>query len=217
MAIRVLLADDHTIVRDGLKYLLEAQGDIQVVGYAEDGRQAIAETQRLQPDIIVMDIGMPELNGIDAAAQIRSRAPAVRVIILSMFASREHIKRAFQAGVQGYLLKESAGQEVVSAVRSVHRGMRFVSQRISNLLVEALIDQRPENAASNPIDMLTLREREVLQLVVEGKSSADIAELLSLSPKTVDTYRSRLMNKLGVTDLPGLVKFALQHGIISLD
>jgi len=216
MSIKVFLADDHTVVRDGLRFLLEAQPDITVVGDAADGREAVRQVEQLHPEVVIMDIAMPELNGIEAAQQICEVCPSTRVVILSMHSTSEHIFRAFQAGVCGYLLKESAGVEVVNAVRAVHTGQRYLSQKISNQVLDDYMRQREIADARSPLAALSPREREVLQLVVEGKSSADIAGILFISPNTVDTYRSRLMRKLDVSDLPGLVKFAIQHGLTSL-
>lgn len=216
MAIRVLLADDHTVVRDGLKALLESEGDIEVVGVAGDGMAAVQECRRLKPDVVVMDIAMPLLNGIDAAKEILSENDKVGVIVLSMYASQEHIIRALQAGVRGYLLKESAGNEVIQAIRSVAQGKRFMSSGVAELVVEDYIAIVGDSIEQNPLQKLSNRERQVLQLVVEGKTSADIAYTLQLSVKTIETYRSRLMGKLGVHDIPGLVKFAIQHGLIQL-
>ena len=214
MTIRVLLADDHAVVRDGLHLLLEGQPTIRVIGEASNGREVIGLAQHLQPDVIVMDIAMPELNGIEAARQIRAACPSTRIIILSMHSTSEHVFRALQAGATGYLLKESAGAEVVDAVRAVHAGRRYLSQKLIETGIYHVFDQR---GIESPLDRLSAREREVLQLTVEGKSSVEIAALLSLSSKTVETYRSRLMHKLGLSDLPGLVKFAIQHGLTSLD
>jgi DNA-binding NarL/FixJ family response regulator len=210
MTISVLLADDHVVVREGLRLLLEAQMDITVHGEASDGREVIRQAERLHPDVVVMDIAMPELNGIEATRQIRMVYPATQVVILSVHSTSEHVFRAFEAGALGYLLKESAGAELVEAVRAVHAGRRYLSHK----LVEAGIDdQLSRRRGKGPVNSLSVREREVLQLIVEGKSSAEIAGILSLSPKTVDTYRSRLMRKLDLDDLPSLVKFAIQHGL----
>ncbi|NOZ28994.1 MAG: response regulator transcription factor [Chloroflexi bacterium] len=217
MTIRVLLADDHAVVRDGLRLILEAQGDIAVTGDATDGREAVRLAQALQPDVIVIDIAMPLLNGIEATHQILQVCPDAQVVILSMHATSEHIYRALQAGAQGYLLKESAGQEVVEAVRAVYAGQRYLSQRIVGTVIEEYVQLRESGSSTSPLQRLTAREREILQLVVEGKSSAEIADILSLSTKTVETYRSRLMQKLDIHDLPGLVKFAIQHGLTSLE
>ena len=216
-AISVVLADDHAIVRDGLRMILEAQGDITVVGDAADGRQAVRLIQQLRPDVAVIDIAMPELNGIEATYEIRQTCPETQVVILSMHSTAEHVFRALQAGAQGYLLKESAGMEMVEAVRAVHAGRRYLSQRITETMIDDYLRQRQAAERKSPLERLTPREREVLQLVVEGKSSAEIGDILSLSPKTVETYRSRLMRKLGLRDLPSLVKFAIQHGITPLE
>ena len=217
MTIRLSLADDHAVVRDGMEALLEAEVDITVVGTAANGREAVRQVQELNPDVVVMDIAMPELNGIDAAAQIRETCPTTKVIMLSMHDSAEHIFQALKAGAQGYLLKESAGREVVTAVRAVHAGRRYLSHRIEETVIDDYVRQRKAALAESPLERLTSREREVLQLVVEGKSSAQIAETLFISRKTVETYRSRLMEKLEIKDLPGLVKFAIQHGLTDLN
>ncbi|MFQ5857358.1 MAG: response regulator [Anaerolineae bacterium] len=217
MSITVFLADDHAVVRDGLRFLLEAQPDISVIGDAANGRDAVRLVAQLCPDVVIMDIAMPELNGIEAARKIGEVCPSTQVIILSMHSTTEHIFRALQAGARGYLLKESAGIEVVNAVRAVHAGHRYLSPKISDGLIDDYVRQREAAGAKSPLARLSPREREVLQLVVEGKSSAEIADMLSLSLKTIETYRSRLMRKLGISDLPGLVKFAIQHGLTPLE
>ena len=217
MKISVLLADDHAIVRDGLRMILETQADIQVLDTVANGRQAVRQVRKLKPDVVVMDISMPELNGIEAARQILAENPQIRVVILSMHATPEYIFRTLEAGALGYLLKESASLEVADVVRAAYAGQRYLSTRISNTLVDEYLQLHKKIPTRNILDTLSEREREVLQLVVEGKSSAEIAECLSLSRKTVETYRSRIMGKLGVEDLPGLVKFAIQHGVIQLD
>ncbi|MBE9581274.1 MAG: response regulator transcription factor [Proteobacteria bacterium] len=215
MAIRVFLADDHAVVRDGLRFMLETQSDISVVGQAANGRQTVRQVQLLRPDVAVIDIAMPELNGIEATQQIREACPSTRVVILSMHATSEHIFQALRSGAQGYVLKESAGNEVIDAVRAVHAGRRYLSQRIAETLIDDYISCRKALPDRSPLERLSPREREILQLVAEGKSSAQIAETIYLSPKTVETYRSRLMQKLGVSDLPSLVKFAILHGLTS--
>jgi DNA-binding NarL/FixJ family response regulator len=217
MSITVFLADDHAVVRDGLRALLEAQPDISVIGDAANGREAVRLVAQLCPNVVVLDIAMPDLNGIEAARQIREVCPPTQVIILSMYSTTEHVFRALQAGACGYLLKESAGIEVVNAVRAVHANRRHLSQKISDRLIDDYVRQRQAAEAKGPLARLSPREREVLQLVVEGKSSAEIAGILSLSLKTVETYRSRLMRKLDISDLPGLVKFAIQHGLTPLE
>jgi DNA-binding NarL/FixJ family response regulator len=211
--INIVLADDHTIVRDGLRVFLELQSDIKVVGEATNGREAVRQVKDLLPDIVIMDITMPELNGIDATQQIIDLHTKVKVIILSMQSSSEHIFRALKAGASGYLLKESAGKEVVEAVRTVTGGKRYLSPSISETLVQDYIQVRQSSEERSPLESLSEREREILQLVINGRSSAEIADQLFLSPKTVDTYRSRMMKKLGVADLAGLIKFAVMNGL----
>ncbi len=213
MTIRVLLADDHGIVRDGLRVLLENESDMTVVGEAENGRQAIRQVSELCPDVVVMDIAMPELNGIDATHSVLEICPDTRVVILSMLSTTEHIFRAFQSGARGYVLKESAGVELVAAIRSVHAGTHYLSRKISDISTEDFLFPQPASRTKSPLERLSTREREILQLVAEGNTSAEIADLLSLSPKTVETYRSRIMHKLDVHGLPELIKFALQNGI----
>jgi DNA-binding NarL/FixJ family response regulator len=205
------------MVREGLRLILEAERDLSVIGEAADGRQAVRLIQQLAPDVVTMDIAMPILNGIEATEQILNSKTFTQIIILSMHASKEHIFRALEAGAKGYLLKESAGKEMVKAIRAVYAGNRFLSDRISQTVIEDYIHQRTADSEESPIKRLSPREREVLQLVVEGKTSAEIASNLFLSPKTVETYRSRLMHKLGIKDLPGLVKFAIQHGMTSVE
>ena len=212
--IRVILADDHAVVRDGLRVLLEAQSDLEVVGVAANGRQAVRLVHELHPDVVVMDIAMPELNGIEATQQIHDAAPSTQVLILSMHSTTEHIFRALQAGARGYLLKDSAGAEVVDAVRVVNAGRRYLSQKIASAVIDDYISERHR---ASPLDSLSPRERQILQLVAEGKSSAEAAAMLFLSPKMVDTYRSRMIQKLDIDDLPKLVKFAIQHGVTQLD
>ena len=214
MTISVFLVDDHRVLRDGLRILLDTQDDIAVIGEAEDGNGAIKGIHNKRPDVVVMDITMPELNGIDAAQVIHETLPEIGIVILSIHSDLEHIFRALQAGAQGYLLKESAGSEVVSAVRAVYLGRRYLSPSIRELVMEAYLNNRQ---IQSPLELLSMREREVLQLTVEGNSSAAIAEKMDLSPKTIETYRSRLMGKLGVHDLTELVRFAIKHGITPID
>jgi DNA-binding NarL/FixJ family response regulator len=212
MPVSVMLADDHAVVRDGLRALLEGGNDMQVVAVAGNGREAVAEALRLRPDIVIMDIAMPELDGVEATRRIVERLPDTRVLILSMYLSAEHIYRALQAGAQGYVLKESAGEEVVDAIRALRAGKRYLSHRITETVID---DYLREGTNVSPLDSLSLRERDVLQLVVEGRTNAAIAQALSLSPKTVETYRARIMKKLKVKDTVELVKFSMRHGLIS--
>ncbi len=214
MSIRVFIADDHAIMRDGLLSLLKQQPDIHVIGSACDGLETVTQVTVLKPDVVVMDISMPHMNGIEATQQILTEFPRARVIILSMHSTSEHVFRALQAGARGYLLKESAGPELVLAIRTVFSGARYLSQKITDTVVT---DYLKSDKSASPLEMLSAREREVLQLVAEGKSSLEISKLLFLSTKTIETYRSRLMTKLGIKDIPSLVKFAVQHGLTSLD
>jgi len=209
VTIRVLIADDHAIMRHGLRALLGNALDMEVVGEATTGGEALERAVRLEPDVIIMDISMPQLNGLDATSAICAKLPGVRVVILSMHADVEYAFRAFAAGASAYLLKESAISEIVTAIRAAHAGRRFIGPGIAldGTLEEALAKRK------SPLERLSIRERQVLQLVVEGHSSATIAERVHLSPKTVESYRSRLMKKVGVKDLPALVKFAIEHGL----
>jgi len=215
MSITVFLADDHTIVRDGLRYLLEAHDNIKVIGEASNGRDAVKQVKKLQPAIVIMDIFMTGLNGIEATEQICKECPSARVIMLSMQSSSESILRSLKAGASGYLLKESAGRELVNAIYTVNAGQRYLSTKVSDQMAGAYLKQT--QGITDPLAALSQREREVLQLVVEGKTSAEIAETLFLSVKTIETYRSRLMQKLGIRDIPGLIRFAIQHGITPLE
>ena len=207
---RVLLADDHAVVRDGLRALLEQVGEFDIVGMAGNGREAVAEAQRLSPDVVVMDIAMPELDGIEATRRILEKCAGTKVLILSMYLSSEHLHRAMHAGARGYVLKESAGDEVVEAVRAVQAGKRYLSHKISETMID---DYLRDGVRMSPLDSLSLRERDVLQLVVEGQTNNTIAAKLSLSPKTIETYRTRIMRKLKVHDTVELVKFAMRHGL----
>ena len=215
MSISVFLVDDHTIVRDGLRSLLEAHGDMKIVGEAANGRDAVKAVRKIQPDVVIMDILMADLNGIEATEQICREYPATRVLVLSMQSSSESILRALRAGARGYLFKESAGRELIQAIHAVHAGHRYLSAKVSDQVVGACLKQEEE--FRDPLSVLSQREREVLQLVVEGKTSAEIADILFLSAKTIETYRSRLMQKLRIRDIPGLIKLAIQQGLTSLE
>jgi DNA-binding NarL/FixJ family response regulator len=217
MSITIVLADDHAVLRDSLQFLLGAQADFTVVGVAGNGRDAVQQVAQLRPDVAILDIAMPEMNGIEAARQIRQVCSSTQVIILSMHRTPEHISQALQAGAQGYLVKESASDEVIEAVRAVHAGKRYMSQGLSDVAIEYYVSLHRDDAVRSRLDSLTAREREILQLLAEGRSSPEIADLLSLSPRTVDSYRSRIMQKLDIHHLPGLVRFAIQHGLIPLE
>lgn len=212
MRISVLIVDDHAVVRDGLQALLARAPDLQVVGVAANGREAIERARDANPDVVVMDIAMPELDGIEATRRLREKCPQSRVLMLSMHLSSEHVVRALQAGAIGFMLKESAGEEVVEAIRSVAAGRRFLGHQITERLIDGFLR---DGVQASPLDSLSLRENEVLKLVVEGHTNAEIAGRLALSVKTVETYRARIMRKLAVKDTVELVKFAMRHGITS--
>jgi DNA-binding NarL/FixJ family response regulator len=213
VTIRILIADDHGVVAEGLKHLVEAQTDLQVVALAVDGRDAVRQARDLQPDVVLMDLSMPELNGADATRAILDRDPKCRVIVLSMYSEREYVRRALKAGAVGYVVKRSAAKEVVDAIRAVHAGQRYLSPRVADVV----LDDYAGDGGNDLLAKLSQREREVLQLLAEGHTGAQIAERLSLSQKTVETYRARLVEKLGIRDVAGLVRFAIQRGIVSLD
>jgi DNA-binding NarL/FixJ family response regulator len=206
----ILVVDDHGIVRDGIRSLLRRQDGMDVVGLAATGEQAVSAAHRLRPDLIIMDLVLPVLNGIDATRRILTSLPLTKIIVLSACYTSEHVYRALRAGAHGYVIKEAAGSELVCAVRAVLSGKRYLSPSIA----AAFSGDSPNDAAArSPLERLSAREREVLHRTVEGLSSAQIGLHLSLSPKTVDTYRSRLMQKLGVSDRSTLIRFAIQHAM----
>jgi DNA-binding NarL/FixJ family response regulator len=214
MAIKVLIADDHGVVAEGLRFVVEAQADMEVIATVQDSREAVRRSMEEGPDVVLIDHAMPVLNGTEATRLIRERRPETHVIILSMYSNRVHVLRALQAGATGYVVKKSAAKEVVDAIRVVHRGGRYLSRE----LADSLIDQAVHKTGSeDPLERLSSRERQVLQMLAEGHVVADIATTLSLSPKTVETYRARMMEKLEIHDFASLIKFAIQHGITSLE
>jgi DNA-binding NarL/FixJ family response regulator len=213
-AIKVLIADDHGVVAEGLKHLVEAQPDMKVIACVTDGREAVRMARESRPDVVLMDLSMPELNGADATRAILRRDPGCRVIVLSMYAEREYVRRALKAGAVGYVVKRSAAKELVEAIRAAHAGQRYLSPRVADVVVD---DYATGEKEDDPLARLSAREREVLQFIAEGRTGAEIAERLALSQKTVETYRARLIEKLGIRDVPGLVRFAIQRGIVSLD
>ena len=213
MPINVILIDDHEVVRDGLRHLIESQPDLRFLAGFGDGSAAIRYAMSAHPDVAIVDIAMPRMNGIEVTRQIHDACPETEILILSMHADPEFIYQAFRAGARGYIIKESAGGEVVNALRVLRGGQRYLSQKIDGAEFERYLRDRGED---NPIERLSARERQVLQLIVEGRTSAEAAARLNLSPKSVDTYRSRMMKKLEIEDLATLVKFAIRHGITSL-
>jgi DNA-binding NarL/FixJ family response regulator len=212
---RVLLADDHTIVREGLLSLLNEQPDLNVVGTAENGLEAVEKARQTFPDVVVMDVAMPLLNGIEATRQLRQLLPRTNVIILTMYADDAYVLRALQAGVRGYLLKKAAAAELVRAVHAVERGTLYLSKDISQTVVERYLSS--EHPAEEEEETLSNRERQILQLVAEGHTNREIASALGITPKTVDTHRTRLMAKLDIHDTPGLVRYAIRKGMVRAD
>lgn len=210
--IRVLLADDHTLVRAGIRSLLEKMPEVEVVGEAGNGREAIELIKQLRPNVALMDIAMPELNGLEAVAQVAKFNPSVKVIILSMHANEEYVMQALRAGASGYLLKGSATSELKLALDAVAAGDTYLSPRISKQVIENYLG-RVTNTAG-PREQLTPRQREIVQLIAEGKSTKEIAGLLKLSVKTVDAHRGQIMTKLQIYDVPGLVRYAMRRGLV---
>ncbi len=215
--IRVLLAEDHTIVRKGIRSLLDSEVTISIVGEAENGRQAIEQVERLLPDVVVMDIGMPELNGLEATRQIKKRFPDVRVLILTVHTGEEYVLQILRAGASGYLVKQAAPTDLVSAIQAAYRGGIFLSPSISRKVVDEYVEQASATAELDSYEKLTDREREVLQLIAEGHSTRQIAEQLHVSVKTVETHRAHLTGKLELHSTAELTQYAIRKGVISLD
>jgi two-component system response regulator NreC len=212
---RILLADDHGIVRKGLRYLLERQPDMEVVGEAKDGREAVRLSEELDPAIVIMDIAMPFLNGIDATAQIVKRDPKIGVIVLSMHSDESYLVRVLTAGAKGYLLKDVAEVDLVRAVQAVAQGKPFFSPQISQALLEDYMRQLNQRGLQDSYDLLTDREKEILQLLAEGKSNKEVAALLDLSVYTIETHRANLMQRLGLHNTAEIVLYAVRKKIIS--
>jgi DNA-binding NarL/FixJ family response regulator len=215
--IRVILADDHHLVRQGIRSLLEKTGDIQILAEAENGQEAVKLAERLAPDVLVMDIAMPRLNGIQAAEQIRSLGLATRVVILSMYSDETVVRHALRVGVRGYLLKRSVVEELLLAIRAAIRGEIYLSPAISQMMMTDFLAGQSAVEVASPFDQLSAREREALKLVAEGATNKAIAEAMQISVKTVEKHRTNLMTKLNVHDLAGLIRIAIKHGLISLD
>ena len=213
--IRVLLADDHKLMRAGLRLVVDQQPDLSVVGEADDGRQAVELARSLKPDVVVMDIGMPNLNGIEAARQIRAIRPDAAVVMLSMHSDEGYVLRALGAGARAYLLKDSATTDLVQAIHAVVEGKSFFSPAVSKVLLQDYMRKLQRSGAEDSYDLLSPREREVLQLVAEGKSNKEIASLLNFSVYTVETHRAKIMQKLNLKGVPELILYAVRKGIIS--
>jgi DNA-binding NarL/FixJ family response regulator len=214
MTIRVLIADDHGVVAEGLRYLIQAQPDMEVIACVSGGRDAVRWSLKASPDIVLMDNAMPELNGTEATHMICERQSGTRVIILSMYSDPVHVCRALQAGAIGYVVKKSVAKELVDAIRTVHSGRRYLSRGLADTVINQFMSK---TASLDPLDRLSSRERQVLQMLAEGRAVTQIAATLSLSPKTVETYHARMMEKLGIRDLANLVRFAIQQGVTSFE
>jgi DNA-binding NarL/FixJ family response regulator len=211
LPVRILVVDDHGIVRDGVSAVLERHPDLKVVESVGTGKDAVSAATRLVPEVVVMDLMLPELSGVDATERILALLPRTRIVILSVCHTSEHIFRALRAGAHGYVVKEAVGADLVRAVLAVMAGERFLSSQITDAVIGGALNN--SGGAQSPLERLSRREREVLHLTVAGSSSAEIAIRLSLSRKTVDTYRSRVMEKLGVADLTALIHFAIEHAL----
>lgn len=214
MSIRVLVVDDHTLLRDGIRALVASAGDMEVVGEAADGRDAIAQAQRTRPDVILLDIAMPGLGGLESVPLLRREAPGARVLILTQYEQPEYVRRFLQLGVAGYVLKKAAGGELLAAIRAVHRGGLVVDPAVAGDVLRAPASPHPE-AADDPYDALTDRERQVLKLVAEGRSNKEVAAFLDISVKTAMTHREHVMKKLGLHNRTDLTRFALRRGVIA--
>lgn len=215
MKTKILVADDHGVVRKGLRFLLERQDDMEVVGEAASGREAIRMAEQLQPQIVIMDIKMPQFNGIDAAEQVLKKNPDARIIMLSMYADEEFLTRSLAVGVKGYLLKDSAEVDLVPAVRAVVAGKSFFSSLISQALAEDYLRQLQTKGLQDSYDLLTVREKEILQLLAEGKSNKEAASVLKVSPYTVETHRMHLMQKLNLHNTAEIVLYAVRKKLIT--
>ena len=215
--IRVLLVDDHRILREGVRALLAGEPGIDVVGEAEDGESAVLQVDRVKPDVVLMDMVMPRLGGLEATARIKERHPEVVVLVMSMHDNNEYVQQVIKAGASGYVLKGVTGGALVQAIRAVHEGASFVDPAIAAKLVEDYVRRVRGEVPSDPEDLLTPREREILQLVAQGHGNHEIASQLFLSKKTVETHRANIMRKLDLHDVTELVKYALRRGIIHLD
>ena len=215
MSIRILLADDHTVVRKGLRLLLESQNDFEVVADACDGRETVSLAEQFQPDVVVLDVAMPVLNGIEAARQIAAKFPAMAIVFLSMHSDEGYVLKALKSGARAYLLKDSAEQDLVAAIKAVREGKAFFSPVISKMLVEDYMRQMRERDVEDSYELLTTREREILQLLAEGKSNKDVANLLNLSLYTVETHRSNIFQKLNLHSSAELILYAVRKGVIS--
>ena len=214
--ISIILVDDHAIMRDGLRHLLAEESDIEVIGEADNGREAVKLALEKKPDIVIMDVAMQDMNGIEATRQIKNENPDIKVIALSMHSERQIVVGIFRAGASGYLLKDSSSLELVDAIRTIHLGRKYLSQKISDIVLQEISDIKKDTGEIG-VEVLTNRECEILQLISEGNSTKRIADVLFISPKTVESHRANIMEKLNIHNIPELTKYAIRSGLTSLE
>jgi two-component system response regulator NreC len=215
--IRVLIADDHTLVREGITAFLNLSEDIEVIGEASDGLEAIEKTKQFAPDIVLMDVAMPKLGGLEATVELRKIRPDTKILVLTQYDDKEYISRFLKAGVSGYLLKRAVGSELITAIRAVSRGEFYLFSSIASKVVAGYLGQDKESAMEDPYERLTDREKQVLKLIAEGYTHKEMGDMLSISTKTVIAHQTNLTEKLGISSRAGLIKFAIQKGIIKIE
>lgn len=214
--IKILIVDDHSILREGIRVLLEGCGGMEVVGEAADGKEAIEKSRKLEPDLVLMDIAMPGLGGLEAMLEIRKTCPKTRVLVLTQYDNKEYIYRFLKAGASGYVLKKAVSGELISAIRAVHRGSSFLSPDVAPAVIEGYLQKKDKELEEDPYESLTYREKQVLKLIAEGHTNKQIADMLYMSVKTVMGHRTHVMEKLNIHSRTELVKFAIQKGLIEL-
>jgi DNA-binding NarL/FixJ family response regulator len=212
--IRILIVDDHSIVREGLRQLINSQGDMEVVSEAEDGPDALAKASSVKPEVVLLDIGLPRLSGLDVAGVIKERTPDCQIVVLSMYEDETYVHHALATGALGYVLKTSPSSEVLQAVRAAHQGKYFLSSRVSAEVIDTYLRNRKEKPITRGYDLLSRREQQVFRLVAEGNTTSQVADIIGVSPKTVEKYRANIGSKLGLQNLAEIVKYAIRNGII---
>ncbi len=215
--VTIFLADDHTIVREGLAKLLEGEPGFQVIGEAENGREAVRKVEQLKPDVVLMDIAMPMLNGIEATRQIKKLLPRTKIIILSMHSHERYIKELFSLGASGYLLKDSTGDDIIKAIRAAQSGDTYLSPSVSRLIIEDYVSTKKKSFREQLYSTLSNREREIFQMIAEGRTTREISEILCISRSTVKTHRAKIMEKLRLENISQLIQFAIKVGIVEID
>ncbi|HEX9614673.1 MAG TPA: response regulator transcription factor [Bacteroidota bacterium] len=210
--IKILLADDHVLIRTGIRNLIGGNKDFTIVGESGDGEETVQKVQELKPDVVIIDISMPKLSGIEATAQIRSKFPAVKILVLTMHENAEYVYQIFKSGASGYLLKNAGRDEITAAIYAVTKGEKYFGPRVSELMISGYMEKADKRSAASEADLLTKREKEILKYIAQGKNNQQIAEQLFISPRTVDTHRTNIMQKLDIHDAGNLVKYALENG-----